>query len=267
MSGLSALRTLTASHILALSLSLCGALCGQHCRKKFCAQCMGKYETIERVDELFRLQEDGGLTEWQCPACADTCECAACWRKRHPNSGANIPKPNGQPGTPQQTSPPQQQQQQQHTPQTPGQLSQQHTPQQSLPTTPQFNNGSVHGMNAGVGPAAGGGGAGSMSSVPMHGMGSSMNGGMGAMNSMGMGGMNGMGTMNGVNGMGSLNALNNVNGAMNGMSNGMSGGINSGMNGGIGNGMSNGMMDGMNGMSGPSMSAGSFNLGTMPSTV
>jgi len=66
----------------------------KHCRKKFCAQCMGKYETIERVDELFRLQEDGGLTEWQCPACADTCECAACWRKRHPNTGANIPKPN-----------------------------------------------------------------------------------------------------------------------------------------------------------------------------
>ena len=65
----------------------------KHCRKKFCAQCMGKYETIERVDELFRLQEDGQLTEWQCPACADTCECAACWRKRHPNTGANIPKP------------------------------------------------------------------------------------------------------------------------------------------------------------------------------
>ena len=74
---------------------------------------MGKYETIERVDELFRLQEDGGLTEWQCPACADTCECAACWRKRHPNTGANIPKPNSsnspsttdqtQTATPQQT--------------------------------------------------------------------------------------------------------------------------------------------------------------------
>jgi len=31
---------------------------------------------IERVDELFRLQEDGQLTEWQCPACAGTCECA-----------------------------------------------------------------------------------------------------------------------------------------------------------------------------------------------
>ena len=69
---------------------------------------MGKYETIERVDELFRLQEDGGLTEWQCPACADTCECAACWRKRHPNSGAHLPKPEqssqsqSQSGTPQQ---------------------------------------------------------------------------------------------------------------------------------------------------------------------
>merc|ERR1719410_2484107 len=72
----------------------------KHCRKKFCAQCMGKYETIERVDELFRLQEDGQLTEWQCPACADTCECAACWRKRHPNTAANIPKPpNSSPST------------------------------------------------------------------------------------------------------------------------------------------------------------------------
>jgi len=83
----------------------------KHCRKKFCAQCMGKYETIERVDELFRLQEDGGLTEWQCPACADTCECAACWRKRHPNSGAGVPKPEqsqsnslSQSGTPQHNS-------------------------------------------------------------------------------------------------------------------------------------------------------------------
>merc|ERR1712228_42113 len=75
----------------------------KHCRKKFCAQCMGKYETIERVDELFRLQEDGGLTEWQCPACADTCECAACWRKRHPNTGANITKPNSSPSASEQT--------------------------------------------------------------------------------------------------------------------------------------------------------------------
>jgi len=66
----------------------------KHCRKKFCAQCMGKYETIERVDELFRLQEDSGLTEWQCPACADTCECAACWRRRHPNAGSGPPRPS-----------------------------------------------------------------------------------------------------------------------------------------------------------------------------
>eukprot|EP00484_Ammonia_sp_Unknown_P006508 CAMPEP_0197065898 /NCGR_PEP_ID=MMETSP1384-20130603/169985_1 /TAXON_ID=29189 /ORGANISM="Ammonia sp." /LENGTH=636 /DNA_ID=CAMNT_0042502883 /DNA_START=83 /DNA_END=1993 /DNA_ORIENTATION=- len=136
----------------------------KHCRKKFCAQCMGKYETIERVDELFRLQEDGQLTEWQCPACADTCECAACWRKRHPNSGANIPKPtpngNGSvPGTPQngQSAPqtpqhsatssqsqtvemtPQQQQAtpQQHPPQM--QMAQMQVPQQPPPPLPPMN--------------------------------------------------------------------------------------------------------------------------------
>lgn len=62
----------------------------KHCRKKFCAQCMGKYETIERVDELFRLQENLELSDWQCPACADVCECAACWRRRHPNTIAQA---------------------------------------------------------------------------------------------------------------------------------------------------------------------------------
>ena len=108
----------------------------KHCRKKFCAQCMGKYETIERVDELFRLQEDGQLTEWQCPACADTCECAACWRKRHPNTGANIPKP------PQNQSQSQQQQatimNQAMILQNQSQLQQQQQSLQQQPTTPQF---------------------------------------------------------------------------------------------------------------------------------
>ena len=100
----------------------------KHCRKKFCAQCMGKYETIERVDELFRLQEDGQLTEWQCPACADTCECAACWRRRHPTTAANIPKPP-------QTSSQQTQQQQAM-----AQMTQQTITQPSTPQFPQNTN-------------------------------------------------------------------------------------------------------------------------------
>ena len=97
---------------------------------------MGKYETIERVDELFRLQEDGQLTEWQCPACADTCECAACWRKRHPNTGANIPKPVQHQ---QQQPPPQQPPQIQHIPQ---QINYQHqqTPTMSTMSTDTTNN-------------------------------------------------------------------------------------------------------------------------------
>eukprot|EP01083_Nonionella_stella_P026053 71730_1 len=114
----------------------------KHCRKKFCAQCMGKYETIERVDELFRLQEDGQLTEWQCPACADTCECAACWRKRHPNTAANIPKPAQQ--TPQRAM--QQQTMEMTTAaaiQTPQQQQQQ---QQQTQQTPQFNNFNMSNM-------------------------------------------------------------------------------------------------------------------------
>ena len=85
----------------------------KHCRKKFCDQCMGKYETMDRVDELFRLQEDVQLTEWQCPACADTCECAACWRKRHSNTSANIPKPQSAASQCQVQQQQQQQQQQQ----------------------------------------------------------------------------------------------------------------------------------------------------------
>ena len=46
---------------------------------------MGKYSSLDQVEALFQKQELGTLKDWACPACDGTCECAACWRKRHPD--------------------------------------------------------------------------------------------------------------------------------------------------------------------------------------
>ncbi|ETO17867.1 hypothetical protein RFI_19434, partial [Reticulomyxa filosa] len=90
----------------------------KHCRKKFCFQCISKYMPSDQVEALFVKQHtnvkiaefcknqfeefntrpqynfvvDLGIItvhiRWKCPACVNTCECAACCRRRNPKVDA-----------------------------------------------------------------------------------------------------------------------------------------------------------------------------------